>query len=64
MPERRTDHHDDGTVTVDAALPIKGAPRGNDTFDVLDRFPTPYAVHGGPKFSPDGRYVFVMSRDG
>jgi WD40 repeat protein/cytochrome c5 len=35
-----------------------------DTFDVLDRFETPYAVHGGPKFSPDGRYVFVMSRDG
>ncbi|MCW8843174.1 MAG: nitrite reductase, partial [Rhodobacteraceae bacterium] len=35
-----------------------------DTFDVLDRFPTPFAVHGGPKFSPDGRYVFVMSRDG
>ncbi|WP_229582975.1 nitrite reductase [Paracoccus sp. S-4012] len=35
-----------------------------DTFDVLDRFPTPYAVHGGPKFSPDGRYVFIMSRDG
>ena len=35
-----------------------------DTFDVLDRFETPYAVHGGPKFSPDGRYVFIMSRDG
>jgi cytochrome c553 len=35
-----------------------------DTFDVLDRFETPYAVHGGPKFSPDGRFVFVMSRDG
>lgn len=35
-----------------------------DTFDVLDRFATPYAVHGGPKFSPDGRFVFVMSRDG
>ncbi len=35
-----------------------------DTFDVLDRFETPFAVHGGPKFSPDGRYVFVMSRDG
>ncbi|WP_299362865.1 nitrite reductase [uncultured Paracoccus sp.] len=35
-----------------------------DTFDVLDRFATPYAVHGGPKFSPDGRYVFIMSRDG
>jgi len=35
-----------------------------DTFAVLDRFETPFAVHGGPKFSPDGRYVFVMSRDG
>ncbi len=35
-----------------------------DTFDVLDRFDTPFAVHGGPKFSPDGRYVFIMSRDG
>jgi DNA-binding beta-propeller fold protein YncE/cytochrome c553 len=35
-----------------------------DSFAVLDRFPTPFAVHGGPKFSPDGRYVFIMSRDG
>lgn len=35
-----------------------------DTFERLDRFPTPFAVHGGPKFSPDGRYVFIMSRDG
>ncbi len=35
-----------------------------DTFEVLDRFETPFAVHGGPKFTPDGRYVFVMSRDG
>ncbi len=35
-----------------------------DTFDTLDRFATPFAVHGGPKFSPDGRYVFIMSRDG
>lgn len=35
-----------------------------DTFAVLDRFETPFAVHGGPKFSPDGRHVFVMSRDG
>lgn len=35
-----------------------------DTFDVLDRFATPFAVHGGPKFSPDGHFVFVMSRDG
>jgi WD40 repeat protein len=35
-----------------------------DSFEVLDRFETPFAVHGGPKFSPDGRYVFIMSRDG
>ncbi|MCB1483404.1 MAG: c-type cytochrome [Hyphomicrobiaceae bacterium] len=35
-----------------------------DTFERLDRFATPFAVHGGPKFSPDGRFVFVMSRDG
>ena len=34
------------------------------TFAVLDRFATPFAVHGGPKFSPDGRFVFIMSRDG
>ncbi|MDZ7711355.1 MAG: cytochrome D1 domain-containing protein [Roseovarius sp.] len=35
-----------------------------ETFAVLDRFETPFAVHGGPKFSPDGRFVYIMSRDG
>jgi cytochrome c553/WD40 repeat protein len=35
-----------------------------DTFAVLDRFETPFAVHGGPKFSSEGRFVFIMSRDG
>lgn len=35
-----------------------------ETFERLVRFPTPFAVHGGPKFSPDGRFVFIMSRDG
>jgi DNA-binding beta-propeller fold protein YncE len=35
-----------------------------DSFETLDRFETPFAVHGGPKFTPDGRYVFIMSRDG
>jgi cytochrome c553 len=35
-----------------------------DTFERLDRFATPFAVHGGPKFTPDGRTVFIMSRDG
>lgn len=35
-----------------------------DRFEPLARFPTRFALHGGPKFSPDGRYVFFMSRDG
>ncbi|MFN4204109.1 MAG: cytochrome D1 domain-containing protein [Tabrizicola sp.] len=35
-----------------------------DRLEVLDRFETPFAVHGGPKFSSDGRFVFIMSRDG
>ncbi len=35
-----------------------------DSFRVLDRFATPYAVHGGLKFTPDGRFAFIMSRDG
>ncbi len=35
-----------------------------DTFEVLDRFATPLVVHGGPKFDPLGRHVFIMSRDG
>jgi hypothetical protein len=30
----------------------------------LTRFSTCFALHGGPKFSPDGRFVFFMSRDG
>ncbi|MFX8546808.1 cytochrome D1 domain-containing protein, partial [Acinetobacter baumannii] len=28
------------------------------------RFASRYALHGGPKFTPDGRYVFFGSRDG
>ncbi|MBF5006936.1 nitrite reductase [Diaphorobacter caeni] len=35
-----------------------------DTFEVITRFPSRYALHGGPKFTPDGRYVFFGSRDG
>jgi len=35
-----------------------------DRFDVLARFPSRFALHGGPKFSPDGRFVTFMSRDG
>ena len=35
-----------------------------DRLEVLKRIPTHFAVHGGPKFSPDGRYVYFSSRDG
>lgn len=35
-----------------------------DTFERIHRFPSRYALHGGPKFTPDGRYVFFASRDG
>ena len=35
-----------------------------DRFTVLDRFASHFAVHGGPKFSPDGRFVYFASRDG
>ncbi|MBY0576009.1 MAG: nitrite reductase, partial [Gallionellaceae bacterium] len=35
-----------------------------DKFEPIARFPTRYALHGGPKFSPDGRYVYFASRDG
>jgi cytochrome c553 len=33
-------------------------------FEPLTRFATRFALHGGPKFTPDGRFVFFMSRDG
>lgn len=35
-----------------------------DRFEVVARFPTRFALHGGPKFTPDGRFVFFGSRDG
>ncbi|MGJ4952145.1 cytochrome D1 domain-containing protein [Bradyrhizobium sp. HKCCYLS20291] len=35
-----------------------------DRFEPLTRFQTRFALHGGPKFTPDGRFVFFMSRDG
>jgi mono/diheme cytochrome c family protein/DNA-binding beta-propeller fold protein YncE len=35
-----------------------------DRFEPVGRFPTRFALHGGPKFSPDGRYVYFASRDG
>jgi len=35
-----------------------------DRFVPLARFATRFALHGGPKFTPDGRFVYFGSRDG
>ena len=35
-----------------------------DSFEPIHRFPTRFALHGGPKYSPDGRFVYFGSRDG
>lgn len=35
-----------------------------DKFVPITRFKTHSAVHGGPKYSSDGRYVYLASRDG
>ena len=35
-----------------------------DKFEPIHRFKSRYALHGGPKFTSDGRYVFFASRDG
>ena len=35
-----------------------------DKFEPIHRFQTHFALHGGPKYSPDGRYVYFASRDG
>jgi hypothetical protein len=35
-----------------------------DTFEPIHRFPSRFALHGGPKFTTDGRFVYFGSRDG
>lgn len=35
-----------------------------DKLSPIHRFKSRYALHGGPKFSPDGRFVYFASRDG
>ncbi len=35
-----------------------------DKLERIHRFPSRFALHGGPKFTPDGRFVFFASRDG
>ena len=35
-----------------------------DTFEPIFRLPTRFALHGGPKWSEGGRYIYFASRDG
>lgn len=35
-----------------------------DRLEPIARFASRYALHGGPKFSPEGRFVYFASRDG
>lgn len=35
-----------------------------DTFNSIWRFKSRFALHGGAKYSPDGRFVYFASRDG
>ena len=35
-----------------------------DRLEPMRRFASRFALHGGPKFSPDGRFVYFASRDG
>ena len=35
-----------------------------DVMEPITRFQTRYALHGGPKFTPDGRFIYWASRDG
>ncbi|MGE5465832.1 MAG: cytochrome D1 domain-containing protein [Ignavibacteria bacterium] len=35
-----------------------------DKLEPIHRFASRYALHGGPKFTADGRFVFFASRDG
>jgi len=35
-----------------------------DRFEPIKRFKSRFALHGGPKYSSDGRYVYFTSRDG
>ena len=35
-----------------------------DRFEPLVRFKSRFALHGGAKYSPDGRFVYLASRDG
>ena len=35
-----------------------------ERLEPIHRFASRFALHGGPKFSPDGRYVYFASRDG
>ncbi len=68
-PGSRPDRPRYGADPLDLVLVVEG---GDHHVSVLDgarlvplhRFASRHALHGGPKFTPDGRYVFLASRDG
>lgn len=35
-----------------------------DRFEPIHRFETRHGLHGAPRYSPDGRFVYMVSRDG
>ncbi len=35
-----------------------------DRFEPIHRFPTRFALHGGPKWAENGRFIYFVSRDG
>ncbi|HBH36650.1 MAG TPA: cytochrome C oxidase Cbb3, partial [Gammaproteobacteria bacterium] len=35
-----------------------------DNFEPIHRFASRFALHGGPKYSSTGRFVYFTSRDG
>lgn len=63
------DHHatilDGGKLACRPAAPPDADADGTcGQGPVLHRFKTHYALHGGPKYSPGGRFVYFASRDG
>lgn len=69
---RKADLHDGPVFVADMMNLFIVVETGDHHVSILDgdklerihRFPSRYALHGGPKFTPDGRYVFFCSRDG
>ncbi|MCK9284409.1 MAG: nitrite reductase [Rhodocyclaceae bacterium] len=68
LPNRPTDIFK-GVDMMNLFLVVEGgdhhvAVLDGDKLEPIHRFQSRYALHGGPKFTADGRYVFFASRDG